>query len=118
MERIESCHSIWFFDSTSMRFCRLPRSAKAVRPPADAVWVPYYGLEIDLRSGAFLVALSEEQNRFLRSWRHDSVSCRHCGAGVGAEVVRRWSRAGHVAQAAHGDCGCNSADNDPSVRVW
>ena len=83
MEPIVSCHSVWFFDTERMRFRRLPRDVKADTPALDHDWTPYYGLEIDVSSGAFLVSLNKEQTRFLRSWRHDSP-CSHCGRSTSA----------------------------------
>ena len=57
-------------------------------PALDHDWTPYYGLEIDVSSGAFLVALNKEQTRFLRSWRHDSP-CGHCGGSTSAIATDR-----------------------------
>ena len=61
-----------------MRFRRLPRDVGADTPAGDHDWTPYYGLEIDVTSGTFLVALNKEQTRLLRSWQHGSP-CTHCG---------------------------------------
>lgn len=69
MDRIESTHSIWLFDTDRMRFRRLPKDADPDAPALDAEWQPYFALDVDASSGAFTVALNEERTRLLRSWR-------------------------------------------------
>ena len=72
MERIDSAHSIWLFDTERMRFRRLPERRRPVRRSrSTATGEPYFGLEIET-SGAFTVALNPERTkRLLRSWRDD-----------------------------------------------
>ena len=70
MQRIDSTHSTWIFDTERMRFCRMPRSAGPAPLPRESEWQPYYGLEL-AASGAFTVALNAEHTRLLRAWRED-----------------------------------------------
>ena len=77
MERIDSCHSIWLFDTQRMRFRRVPKDTSVSSPPLESDWEPYFGLEVSPESGAFAVALNESRTRLLRSWRHTSP-CEHC----------------------------------------
>jgi hypothetical protein len=74
MERIESTHSIWLFDSQRMRFRRVPKGTDLSAPSLDKDWVPYFGLEIDEENGAFTVALNEDRTRLLRAWRDERGS--------------------------------------------
>jgi hypothetical protein len=69
MERIESTHSVWMFDTERMRFRRVPRGADPSSPSLESDWEPYFGLEVDRESGAFTVALNEDRTRLLRAWR-------------------------------------------------
>src|SRR5207302_862238 len=77
MERVDSCHSTWLFDTERMRFRRVPIGISIDSPTSESDWEPYYGLEIAPESGAFSVALNENQTRLLRSWRHTDP-CPHC----------------------------------------
>ena len=77
MERIDSCHSIWLFDTERMRFRRVPKETSIDTPALESDWEPYYGLEISPESGAFAVALNPSRTRLLRSWRH-TEPCEHC----------------------------------------
>jgi hypothetical protein len=70
MQRIESTHSTWLFDSQRMRFCRLPRGIDPSSLPQESEWQPYFGLEVDT-TGAFTVALNADHTRLLRAWRED-----------------------------------------------
>ena len=72
VERIESTHSTWVFDTERMRFRRVPRGAAPDAPSLDRDWQPYYALEIDDGSGAFTVALNAERTKLLRAWRDDA----------------------------------------------
>lgn len=72
MQRIDSSHSIWLFDSERMRFRRLPRGADPSAPALESDWEAYYALEIE-GDGSFTVALNVERTRLLRSWR-DNVT--------------------------------------------
>jgi len=85
MERIDSCHSVWLFDTERMRFRRLPRGSAVDTPALANDWEPYSDLEIDLNSGSFSVVLNEERTRILRSWRHVDP-CPHCSADSTAEI--------------------------------
>lgn len=86
MERIDSCHSIWLFDTDRMRFRRIPKGTDAAAPALDGDWEPYYGLEVAAESGAFAVALNENRTRLLRSWRHTNP-CEHCGSPADVDVT-------------------------------
>ena len=77
MERIDSCHSIWLFDTERMRFRRVPKETSIDTPALESDWEPYYGLEVSPESGAFAVALNPSRTRLLRSWRH-TEPCEHC----------------------------------------
>jgi len=77
LERIDSCHSIWLFDTERMRFRRVPKETSIDTPALERDWEPYYGLEISPDTGAFAVALNPSRTRLLRSWRH-TESCEHC----------------------------------------
>jgi hypothetical protein len=68
MQRFDSSHSTWLFDTDRMRFCRIPRGIDPDSFPLDGEWQPYYGLDLDA-SGSFTVALSEDRTRLLRAWR-------------------------------------------------
>ncbi|HLF41384.1 MAG TPA: hypothetical protein VI854_07920 [Acidimicrobiia bacterium] len=85
MERIDSCHSIWLFDTERMRFRRVPMDTSMSSPALESDWEPYFGLEISPESGAFAVALNQSRTRLLRSWRHTSP-CEHCSTGVEVDL--------------------------------
>jgi hypothetical protein len=72
MERIDSSHSVWLFDTERMRFRRLPRGADPGAPALESDWEPYFALEV-ADDGSFTVALNEERTRLLRSWRDDAA---------------------------------------------
>ncbi len=69
MERIDTSHSIWLFDTERKRFRRLPRGADADAPALDADWEQYFALELDEATGAFTVTLNEDGTRLLRAFR-------------------------------------------------
>jgi hypothetical protein len=71
MERIDSTHSTWIFDTERMRFRRLPKGVDPATPSLESDWQPYFALDIDPKSGAFTVALNEDRTRLLRAWRAD-----------------------------------------------
>ena len=73
MERIDSTHSTWIFDTERMRFRRLPKGADPTTPSLESDWQPYFSLDVDPASGAFTVALNEDRTRLLRAWRDDSA---------------------------------------------
>ena len=73
MERIDSTHSTWIFDTERMRFRRLPKGADPNTPSLESDWQPYFALDIDTETGAFTVALNEDRTRLLRAWRDDAV---------------------------------------------
>ena len=69
VERIESAHSVWLFDTERHRFRRLPLGADADAPALDSDWEPYFSFDLDEATGAFTVALNEDRTRLLRAWR-------------------------------------------------
>lgn len=69
MERIESAHSLWLFDTERRRFRRVPRGSDPDALALDSDWEPYYALEIDESTGAFTVTLNEDGTRLLRAFR-------------------------------------------------
>lgn len=73
MERIDSTHSTWLFDTQRMRFRRLPKGADAAAPSLESDWQAYFALDVDPESGAFTVALNEDRTRLLRAWRDDAT---------------------------------------------
>jgi hypothetical protein len=68
--RIETANSVWFFDEERAHFRRVPRGAEEVFANED--WEPYYGLEIDVDTGAFTVLLDPDGARRYRSWTVDT----------------------------------------------
>jgi hypothetical protein len=86
MERIDSCHSVWLFDTERMRFRRVPKGTRLDSPALESDWQPYFELEIDPDSGAFAVALNETRTRLLRSWRHTDL-CEHCAPAQEVDVT-------------------------------
>ncbi len=74
MERFESAHSLWLFDTERMRYRRLPRGADADAPSLESDWEPFFALERDDDTGAFTVALNEERTRLIRATRIESAS--------------------------------------------
>jgi hypothetical protein len=69
VERIESAHSVWLFDTERHRFRRLPLGADADAPALDSDWEPYYSFDMDEASGAFTVGLNEDGTQLLRAFR-------------------------------------------------
>jgi hypothetical protein len=69
VERIESAHSVWLFDTERQRFRRLPLGADADAPALDSDWERYYAFDLDEETGAFTVALNEDGTQLLRAFR-------------------------------------------------
>ena len=82
---LESCHSIWIFDPGRMRFRRVPRGTRLDMPSPESEWTRYYRLELEPSSGAFALALNEDDTRVLRSWLHIEP-CRHCAGDQTGEL--------------------------------
>jgi hypothetical protein len=82
---IESCNSTWLFDPAQRLFCRVPRSTAFEVPPPQSRWEPYFSLDVDPNSEAFVVTLNEAGTRMLRSWRHIE-RCAQCGGEGTAEL--------------------------------
>ena len=73
VERIESAHSVWLFDTERHRFRRLPLGADADAPALDSDWEPYFAFDLDEATGAFTVALNEDGTQLLRAFRTSNV---------------------------------------------
>jgi hypothetical protein len=69
VERIESAHSVWLFDTERHRFRRLPLGADVDAPALDSDWEPYFSFDLDEATGAFTVALNEDRTQLLRAFR-------------------------------------------------
>jgi len=69
VERIESAHSVWLFDTERHRFRRLPLDADPDAPALDSDWQPYFAFDLDEATGAFTVALNEDGTQLLRAFR-------------------------------------------------
>jgi hypothetical protein len=69
VERIESAHSVWLFDTERHRFRRLPIGADPDAPALESDWEPYYSFDLDESTGAFTVALNEDGTQLLRAFR-------------------------------------------------
>ncbi len=72
-ETIETCNSLWVFETQEKRFLRLPRthplpSSYSLLP--DSAWEHYESLTLDPVSGEFIVRLTSDGSRVLRSQRH------------------------------------------------
>lgn len=76
---VESCHSVWVFDTERRRFQRILRDGTTGVPPVTA-WRPYHDLRFEPGSDGFVVQLDEAGTRWLRSWRHLQDRCATCGA--------------------------------------
>lgn len=90
---LESCHSLWIFDPARMRFRRAPRGSRLDLPSPESEWAPYYRLEVEPSTGAFVVGLNADDTRVLRSWIHIEP-CRHCAnsdqtAELSLDAIRR-----------------------------
>jgi hypothetical protein len=73
VERIESAHSLWLFDTERLRFRRVPRGADPDALALESDWEPYFALEIDDSTGAFTVTLNEDGTRLLRAFREGAT---------------------------------------------
>jgi hypothetical protein len=69
VERIDSAHSMWLFDTERRRFRRLPLDANPDAPALDSDWEPYFALEVDDATGAFTVSVNEDGTQLLRAFR-------------------------------------------------
>ncbi|HVA08401.1 MAG TPA: hypothetical protein VNG12_16825 [Acidimicrobiales bacterium] len=82
---LESCHATWVFDREAMRCRRIIKSVEVNGHPVATQWLAYYGIELDEHSESFMVLLSPEHTKLLRSWRH-THNCSQCGGNVTAEL--------------------------------
>lgn len=73
VERIESAHSVWLFDTDRCRFRRLPPEADLDAPALESDWERYFALDVDDATGAFTVTLDEDGTRLLRAFRKPAI---------------------------------------------
>ena len=83
---MDSCHSLWIFDTRSHRFLRVLKGLGHGSESARTQWRSYHELDLDPDSDAFVVVLNDAGTRMLRSWRHLGVACPQCG-GSGTEEL-------------------------------
>ena len=77
---IDSCHSMWIFDTEHLRFRRILKGLGHGKELATSEWRSYHGLHLDPYSDSFVVVLNDTDTRMLRSWRHRGSVCPQCGA--------------------------------------
>ncbi len=82
---VESCHSTWLFDTGHRQYRRVLKGLDLDPRRASTSWRPYYRLDMDERTDAFVVILNEAGNRLARSWRHHEP-CPHCAGEVTEEL--------------------------------
>ena len=75
---LDSCHSTWIFEVSSMRFQRLLKGIPGDPRTVATAWRPYHRVEVDPGSETFAVMLDGEGTRWIRSWRH-TLDCAQCG---------------------------------------
>ena len=88
VERIESAHSTWLFDTDRGRFRRLPLGVDPDAFALDSDWEPYFALDVDDATGAFTVTLDADGTRLLRAFRtstDDATQEMRIDPGLGAE---------------------------------
>ncbi|NNN20918.1 MAG: hypothetical protein HKL80_02795 [Acidimicrobiales bacterium] len=85
IDTLESCNSTWMFDRQNMQFRRLLKGLDLDTMSASTNWRPYFGLEVDDESGAFVIKLNEPGTRLLRAWRHQDP-CPQCGTSKTTEI--------------------------------
>jgi hypothetical protein len=86
---IESCHSTWVFDQANQQFRRLVKGDGDPNVVGATDWRPYFGLECDPTSDAFVVLLNQSGTRRLRSWRHLDGRCANCDRRDTTELSTR-----------------------------
>jgi hypothetical protein len=88
MTVLESCNSIWVFDTDRLRFRRILKGIEVHDRVVATAWRPYARLELAADSEAFTVLLNEEGTRMICSWRH-TRDCAECGAQATSELSLR-----------------------------
>jgi len=91
-ETIETCNSLWVFEAQEKRFLRLPRthplpSSYSLLP--DSAWEHYESFTLDPVSGEFIVRLTADGSRVLRSQRHRQP-CPNCSIENDASLTREF----------------------------
>ncbi|MGC9154595.1 MAG: hypothetical protein ACP5HZ_03000 [Ferrimicrobium sp.] len=92
-ETIETCNSLWVFEAQEKRFLRLPRShplpsSYSLLP--ESAWEHYESFTLDPVSGEFIVRLTADGSRVLRSQRHRQP-CPICSAEADLTMTREIS---------------------------
>ncbi len=88
VERIESAHSTWLFDTDRCRYRRLPLGVDPDAFALDSDWEPYFSLDVDDVTGAFTVTLDADGTRLLRAFRRsteDATQEMNIDRGLSAE---------------------------------
>jgi hypothetical protein len=91
-ETIETCNSLWVFEAQERRFLRLPRthplpSSYSLLP--ESAWEHYELFTLDPVSGEFIVRLTADGSRVLRSQRHRQP-CPNCSVENEASLTREF----------------------------
>ncbi len=92
-ETIETCNSLWVFEAQEKRFLRLPRShplpsSYSLLP--ESAWEHYESFTLDPVSGEFIVRLTADGSRVLRSQRHRQP-CPICSSEADLTMTREIS---------------------------
>jgi hypothetical protein len=76
---VDSCHSVWIFDTERLRFRRVLKGLGRGDEAAMTEWRRYHRLELDQDSDSVVVVLNDSGTRLLHSWRHTGSECAQCG---------------------------------------
>ncbi len=82
---IESCNSVWIFDTQTMEFKRRIRNLSGETEDVSTDWRPYFGLNVDESSKSFVVQLNESGTRLLKSFIHKDP-CTRCSESNTTEI--------------------------------
>ena len=83
---LDSCHSIWIFDTDRMRYCRILKGVEFSHRCVTTEWRAYWHLKMDNQAGTFIVYLRADRSRVIRWWLH-SDDCRQCSGNETAELL-------------------------------
>jgi len=82
---LDSCHSIWVFDTNRMRYRRILKGVEFSHRCVTTEWRAYWHLKMDKQTGTFIVYLRADRSRVIRSWLHTD-DCMRCGEHQTAEL--------------------------------
>jgi hypothetical protein len=82
---LDSCHSIWIFDTHRMRYCRIVKGVEFSHRCVTTEWRAYSQLKMDKQTGTFIVNLRADRSRVIRSWLHTD-DCTQCSGHETAEL--------------------------------